>query len=219
MLSSIFLTPFVYLSGRTARAGCGGRAVTVVSDARRKVMKEVLKGETALSSIDKAKAASSEQSGEGASPGVLSRTIPTGVITHYLSLIAGMESEIAQKISDDELNKKALDVEREVERAENMMLHQSEITSRPARTWYQTETEKKAIREAAKEQSELQVEVAKVGHEAATAAQKARQLSLQDDYRQEQAERQKNKEHKMSRKKRRRMEALRAMEEGTGIIY
>ena len=28
---------------RTARAGCGGRAITLVSDARRKVMKDVLK--------------------------------------------------------------------------------------------------------------------------------------------------------------------------------
>lgn len=31
--------------GRTARAGCGGRAVTFVGDARRKVMKDVLKGD------------------------------------------------------------------------------------------------------------------------------------------------------------------------------
>ncbi|CAM9131810.1 unnamed protein product, partial [Ectocarpus fasciculatus] len=34
---------YVHRVGRTARAGCGGRAVTIVGDARRKVMKEVLK--------------------------------------------------------------------------------------------------------------------------------------------------------------------------------
>jgi hypothetical protein len=28
---------------RTARAGCGGRSITLVSDARRKIMKDVLK--------------------------------------------------------------------------------------------------------------------------------------------------------------------------------
>jgi hypothetical protein len=34
---------YVHRVGRTARAGCGGRAVTFVGDARRKVMKDVLK--------------------------------------------------------------------------------------------------------------------------------------------------------------------------------
>ena len=36
---------YVHRVGRTARAGCGGRSVTFVGDARRKVMKDVLKGD------------------------------------------------------------------------------------------------------------------------------------------------------------------------------
>ena len=41
-----FIRRYVHRVGRTARAGCGGRAVTFVGDARRKVMKDVLKGDS-----------------------------------------------------------------------------------------------------------------------------------------------------------------------------
>jgi hypothetical protein len=37
------------------------------------------------------------------------------------------------------------EAQEEAERAENLMLHEDEIASRPARTWYQTETQKKEV--------------------------------------------------------------------------
>lgn len=42
---------YVHRVGRTARAGCSGRAVTLVCDSRRKIMKEVLKGLNSRSSL------------------------------------------------------------------------------------------------------------------------------------------------------------------------
>ena len=39
------VSTYIHRVGRTARAGSGGRAITFVTDERRKVMKEVLKGE------------------------------------------------------------------------------------------------------------------------------------------------------------------------------
>lgn len=46
VLNFYFVNRYVHRVGRTARAGCGGRAVTFVGDARRKVMKDVLKGDS-----------------------------------------------------------------------------------------------------------------------------------------------------------------------------
>ncbi len=198
---------YVHRVGRTARAGCGGRSVTLVSDSRRKVMKEVLKGDTSLAKKDGA---------EGETAGVLSRTIPPAVVSHYESLIAGLEPEIAKAMSEEAMEEQARVAEREAERAENMILHEDEISSRPARTWYQSEAEKKQLKEKVKAQSMQEAEIARVGVEAATAAQKSKELAMKDDYEMEQAEREKNKLHKLSRRKRRRLEAMKAMEEGTG---
>lgn len=218
--SSITSSYSFLMLGRTARAGCGGRAITIVSDSRRKVMKEVLKSEAMAPSTGKQKegANGAIDDNNEAMVGVFNRTIPLGVVAHYVSLLAGMEAEVTELMLNDDVTKKALEAEREAERAENMLLHDAEITSRPARTWYQTEAQKQSIREAAKAQSELETEAAKVGFEVASATEKARIMAMQDDYQQDETDRQKKKEHKMTRKKRRRIEALRAMEEGTGDL-
>lgn len=202
---------YVHRVGRTARAGCGGRAITLVSDSRRKVMKEVLKGEAVLKSTD-----GKEQ--DEANSGVLSRSIPSAVISHYVSLVAGMEQQIAELMEEERLNMRALAAERDVERAENMLLHEDEIKSRPARTWYQSEHAKQELKEAVRQKSKFETEIAKVGFVAATAAEKAKELALADDYRVKEEEKQQNKLHKMSRKKRRRMEAMKEMLEETDGI-
>ena len=104
------------------------------------------------------------------------------VVAHYITLIAGLEAEITAKMADDDMRKQALEAERDAERAENMLLHESEISSRPARTWHQTESEKKSIREASRAQTDLEKETAKVGYQEATAAQKA-QIDLEKETR------------------------------------
>jgi ATP-dependent RNA helicase DDX27 len=184
-------------------------------------MKEVLKSETVLSSSNsKSQASSTNADGEQmqtveSMAGVFNRTIPQSVVAHYVSLLAGMEAEIIEAIGNDDVTKAALVVEREAERAENMLLHDQEITARPPRTWYQTETQKSAIRDLAKAQSELEIDSAKVGFVEATFAQKAKLMAAQDDYRMAEDDRQKKKEHSMPRRKKRRLEAMRAADAGS----
>lgn len=187
---------YVHRVGRTARAGLSGRAVTLVSDARRKVMKDVLKGE----------GTSIKNASDGCQ--VLSRTIPQAVISNYASKIAGLESSIRKMLSEERNRDRVDEVSREIERAENMLLHEDEINARPARTWYQTETQKKEIREKGRAALSQQDELT------GDKASKKRQIfESTDEFRDEPNG--KPYEHRLSRKKRRRVEALKELQEDT----
>jgi ATP-dependent RNA helicase DDX27 len=100
-----------------------------------------------------------------------------------------------------------------------LLQHRDEITARPARTWYQTETQKKEIRAAGRELVKREEQSARndsvVGGRGNTtsngsATDKLRQLANSDDYREE--DKNGKKAHQMSRKKRRRLEALKELE-------
>lgn len=99
---------YVHRVGRTARAGKHGRSVTLVSDARRKVMKDLLK---------------TDASGVGGTNGVgvLSRTIPVAIITHYVSKIASIEGQITEFMQEEHVKNQTDAAYREVERAENLV--------------------------------------------------------------------------------------------------
>lgn len=187
---------YVHRVGRTARAGCGGRAVTLVTDARRKVMKDVLKEEGDVLTKDGGQ--------------VLSRTIPPPVITHYFTKIAGLEEDLDRLSKEERMKAKIDRLDQDAERAENLLLHQDEIHARPARTWYQTETQKKEIRATSKAKAEEEIKAAAIVKP--LTAQEASNLMLRrDDYKVD--EKSKSKDHKLSRKKRRRQEAMKELEE------
>lgn len=108
---------YVHRVGRTARAGKHGRAVTLVSDSRRKVMKDLLKSD-AGTGVDGTNGLA-----------VLSRTIPSAVISHFTSKIAGLETQIAQHLLNESIKTQTDTLMREVERTENLLLH--EVTTSP----------------------------------------------------------------------------------------
>ena len=112
--------------------------------------------------------------------------------------------------------------EQEADRAENLITHEAEIAARPARTWYQTETQKKEVRELSREVVKQEQKAAAAAPP--TAKERAAALARADDYRSSDAFSMKDKTkgpkdkdgHRLSRKKRRRMEALEELAQESG---
>mmetsp|Transcript_46626 Transcript_46626/g.92390 ORF Transcript_46626/g.92390 Transcript_46626/m.92390 type:complete len:900 (-) Transcript_46626:82-2781(-) len=206
------LSIYVHRVGRTARAGCGGRSITLVSDARRKMMKEVLKmkGEYTSTSAE-GDTEEGKQSLAVSSGQMLSRTIPGAVLAQFTEKVRSLESEMREYFRAEKMKANLDELQMEAEKAENLLLHEQEIQARPARTWYQTERQKGELRETSRTQVKEEQSAAQLGKTEAivqrSAAERARAMALADDYPLDKA---KDKSHKMSRKKRRRLEALAA---------
>jgi superfamily II DNA/RNA helicase len=127
------LTSYVHRVGRTARAGRAGVAVTLVSEHQRNAMKEIVRRATL---------------------NVKSRVIATEAIEQWREKIESWEEEIEQVIQAEREERAMRIAEMEADKAENLIEKRDEIMSRPARTWFQSEKEKEAVRDAAKEAKE-----------------------------------------------------------------
>jgi hypothetical protein len=228
------------------------RSITLVSDDRRKIMKDVLKAEARRIADLKAAEAKSKKSRKdqaereedqseapATSNQILSRAIPSAVIAHYLERIASLEGRLNDFMRDERDRIRLEILTRKTETAENLLLHEAEIKSRPARTWFQTKTQKQELREQARGLVREEVESLTRGKRKAeeedeqaqgsedegeeeepedkelAADRRLRLLALRDDYRLDETEKGSKKllEHRMSRKKRRRLEALKASAE------
>jgi superfamily II DNA/RNA helicase len=300
------LNIYIHRVGRTARAGKTGRSITLVTDERRKIMKEVLKIEAKkilneqqdalskkqqqpevaikdkkeMNSKGKKKQSSNEDSDEEmerttsdeedqedhydesnedsdedeeeqnvkndpnviTNQHILSRSIPSSVISHYSKKISELEPKINNFLNQEKDRIRLDRLQSKTEKIENLLLHEDEIKGRPARTWFQSEKQKQVIREkstqnakdemiAVKESSnskrkrgneketEEQEEVGEDDDEEETdvtlAAKKRRLAALRDDYRLDENDKATKKllEHRLPRKKRRRLEAIKASEE------
>jgi len=176
--------------------------------------------------VDAASLALAAQQGHGQ---VLSRVIPAGVVTSFVAKIAALEAAVAAMLEEEKLRAHMDRADAEADRAENLLLHEAEIAARPARTWYQTETQKKEARELSRLAAKNEEKAAAGAPAPQTAQEKAIALARKDDYRMDpaaalpkgaKAKAVADKDgHRLSRKKRRRMEAMRELEEeatGTG---
>ncbi|PPR05356.1 hypothetical protein CVT24_007970 [Panaeolus cyanescens] len=117
------LAQYLHRVGRTARAGKNGRSVTLVGEGDRKMLKSALKHSTAEDQIRH-------------------RTIPTEVLQQWVEKVAGYSSEITEIMKEEKEEKQLRRAEMELKKGENMIEHEAEIFSRPARTWFQTGKEK-----------------------------------------------------------------------------
>lgn len=120
------LEQYLHRVGRTARAGRQGRSVTLVGEADRRLLKTVLKRTPP------------EQ--------VRHRLLPADAVHRTSEAIAALKLEIEHVLQEEREERALRQAEMQVQKGENLMKHQDEIYSRPARTWFQSEKDKAAAK-------------------------------------------------------------------------
>jgi ATP-dependent RNA helicase DDX27 len=121
---------YVHRVGRTARAGRSGVAITLAAEPDRKVVKAAVKA------------------GKAQGAKIISRVIDPADADKWQDQVDEMDEEIDEILREEKEEKQLAQVEMQVKKGENMIKHEEEINSRPRRTWFETEKDKKAAKEA-----------------------------------------------------------------------
>lgn len=77
------------------------------------------------------------------------RVLPTEALQHWSDKLVELKDEITHVLREEKEEKQMRKAEMEVKKGQNLIEHQNEIFSRPARTWFQTGQEKKASQSTA----------------------------------------------------------------------
>jgi len=117
------LAQYLHRVGRTARAGEKGRSVTPVGESDRKMLKAAIK----------------HGSGEDK---VRHRVVPPEAVSKWAEKLNSMKDEISEILQEEKEEKHIRQAEMELKKGQNMIEHEEEIYSRPARTWFQSGQEK-----------------------------------------------------------------------------
>ncbi|KAJ6519840.1 DEAD-domain-containing protein [Mycena sanguinolenta] len=147
------LAQYLHRVGRTARAGKKGRSVTLVGEADRKMLKAAIKH-----------GAEADQ--------VRHRIVPPEAVAKWVEKLEELKDEISEIIKEEKEEKQFRQAEMELKKGQNMIEHETEIFSRPARTWFQTSKEKSNAEAISKEQYEASAIPRKKGKEQTPAADK-----------------------------------------------
>ncbi|KAK3368245.1 hypothetical protein B0H63DRAFT_504228 [Podospora didyma] len=124
------LEVYVHRVGRTARAGRTGVAVTLAAEPDRKVVKAAVR------------------QGKAQGAKIVSRVIEATEADKWQAQIDDWEDEIQEILNEEKEEKHLAQIEMQVTKGENMIKHEKEINARPRRTWFETEADKKAAKEA-----------------------------------------------------------------------
>ena len=121
---------YVHRVGRTARAGRSGVAITLAAEPDRKVVKAAVKA------------------GKAQGAKIVSRVIDPADADKLQAQVDEMEEEIEEILREEKEEKQLQQVEMQVKKGENLIKYEDEINSRPKRTWFETEKDKKRAKEA-----------------------------------------------------------------------
>lgn len=121
---------YVHRVGRTARAGRSGVALTLAAEPDRKVVKSVVKA------------------GKAQGAKIVSRVVDPADADKWQEQIDGMEDEIEEIMREEKEEKQLQQVEMQVKKGENLIKYEDDIKSRPKRTWFETQQDKKAAKDA-----------------------------------------------------------------------
>ncbi|ELQ41697.1 ATP-dependent RNA helicase DRS1 [Pyricularia oryzae] len=121
---------YVHRVGRTARAGRSGTAITLAAEPDRKVVKAAVKA------------------GKAQGAKISSRIIDAADADSWQAKIDELEDEVEAVMREEKEEKVLAQADMEMRKGENMIRYEDDIKARPKRTWFETEKDKKAAREA-----------------------------------------------------------------------
>ncbi|KAL7531356.1 hypothetical protein ACHAWF_003821 [Thalassiosira exigua] len=168
---------YVHRIGRTARAGRGGKACTLIGEGRRYLMKEVIKDAEEKNRRQK-------QDNMSQPTGVIrSRTIPQAVVAHFVAKINSLEPSVKEVMDAEAVARLDRITEMEAIRAKNIIEHSEEIEKRPKREWFASAKQKISVKQASAERKRLMEEKVGTGKHRMTRkkrrAQEAREMLLE----------------------------------------